>query len=84
MSTGLRKLPFFPSTLFLLSFSLLLLLLLLILLLFLLLRFLRSSSFSSSSFFFTEYEQIVIRHRVQGEFNADLRTDFFTSLRDFF
>lgn len=54
-----------------------------------------SSSFSSSSFssfflffffcfFFTEYEQIVIRHRVQGEFNADLRTDFFTSLRDFF
>lgn len=50
MSTGLRKLPFFPSTLFLLSFSLLLLLLL-ILLLFLLLRFLRSS-FSFSSVFF--------------------------------
>lgn len=51
-----------------------------------------SSSFSSFFlfffcfllFFFTEYEQIVIRHRVQGEFNADLRTDFFTSLRDFF
>lgn len=51
MSTGLRKLPFFPSTLFLFSFSLLLLLLLLILLLFLLLRFLRSS-FSFSSVFF--------------------------------
>lgn len=82
MSTGLRKLPFFPSTLFLLSFSLLLLLLLILLLF--LLRFLRSSFSFSSVFFFTEYEQIVIRHRVQGEFNADLRTDFFTSLRDFF
>lgn len=84
MSTGLRKLPFFSfysfSSFFLFASSS---------------SSAYSSSFSSSSFssfflffffcfFFTEYEQIVIRHRVQGEFNADLRTDFFTSLRDFF